>query len=211
MSSTRLLVLGAVRIFQPVHGYLVRRELLSWRVEEWANVKPGSIYNALRTLTKEGYLAEAGSEANGARPEKTLYRLTMDGDNEYFALLRRALWTVDHTDQAALRAGLSFMSTLPRDEVIAALGARTTHLESAAVAVEHAIRHLEQTRSAPSHVVEHLRLNIALSRAERDFTRDLCGRLEAGYYRFVPEEGWDAGPGPDGFPPALPHPVLEEP
>ena len=28
MSSTRLLVLGAVRIFQPVHGYDVRRELL---------------------------------------------------------------------------------------------------------------------------------------------------------------------------------------
>ena len=49
MSVTRLLVLGAVRIFQPAHGYLVRRELLSWRVEEWANVQPGSIYHALRS------------------------------------------------------------------------------------------------------------------------------------------------------------------
>ena len=53
MSSTRLLVLGVVRIFQPVHGYDVRRELLSWRVDQWANVAPGSIYNALKTLTKE--------------------------------------------------------------------------------------------------------------------------------------------------------------
>ena len=43
MSSTRLLVLGVVRIFQPVHGYDVRRELLSWRVDQWANVAPGSI------------------------------------------------------------------------------------------------------------------------------------------------------------------------
>ena len=48
MSSTRLLVLGVVRIFQPVHGYLVRRELLTWYVEEWASVNPGSIYNAPR-------------------------------------------------------------------------------------------------------------------------------------------------------------------
>jgi hypothetical protein len=36
VSATRLLVLGAVRIFQPAHGYLVRRELLSWGVENWA-------------------------------------------------------------------------------------------------------------------------------------------------------------------------------
>ena len=50
MSSTRLLILGAVRIFQPVHGYFVRRELLTWRVEQWAKINPGSIYNALRTL-----------------------------------------------------------------------------------------------------------------------------------------------------------------
>ena len=58
MSVTRLLVLGGVRIFEPAHGYLVRRELLSWQVEEWAHVKPGSIYNALRTMTRDGLLLE---------------------------------------------------------------------------------------------------------------------------------------------------------
>ena len=57
-ASTRLLVLGAVRIFQPAHGYLVRRELLSWDVENWAAINPGSIYNMLRTLTRDGLLEE---------------------------------------------------------------------------------------------------------------------------------------------------------
>ena len=57
MSTTRLLLLGAVRIFQPVHGYLLRRELLSWQVEDWAHVKPGSIYSGLRTLVGLGLLA----------------------------------------------------------------------------------------------------------------------------------------------------------
>jgi ABC-2 type transport system permease protein len=41
-----MLVLGVVRIFQPVHGYDVRRELVSWHAEGWGNVAPGSIYNA---------------------------------------------------------------------------------------------------------------------------------------------------------------------
>jgi Transcriptional regulator PadR-like family len=82
MSATRLLVIGVVRLFQRVHGYSVRRELLSWKVEDWAHVNPGSIYNALRTLTREGYLEEAGTATEGSRPERTLYQLTLDGESE---------------------------------------------------------------------------------------------------------------------------------
>jgi DNA-binding PadR family transcriptional regulator len=87
MSATRLLVLGVVRIFQPVHGYFVRRELLSWHVDEWASVNPGSIYNALRTLTREGYLEEVATDAGG-RPARTTYRFTADGETEFFSVLR---------------------------------------------------------------------------------------------------------------------------
>ena len=47
MSATRLLVLGVIRTLQPIHGYEVRRELISWRVEATTNLKPGSIYGLL--------------------------------------------------------------------------------------------------------------------------------------------------------------------
>ena len=86
MSANRLLVLGTVRIFQPVHGYFVRRELLSWHAERWAHLNPGSIYNALRSLTRDGYLEEAGIEAEGGRPARTKYRLTPDGESEVLIL-----------------------------------------------------------------------------------------------------------------------------
>ncbi|HEY1485636.1 MAG TPA: PadR family transcriptional regulator, partial [Micromonosporaceae bacterium] len=42
-----MMILGLVKWMQPVHGYDVRRELLSWSADEWANVAPGSIYHAL--------------------------------------------------------------------------------------------------------------------------------------------------------------------
>jgi hypothetical protein len=64
VSATRLLVLGAIRTMQPVHGYVVRRELVSWRLEETTNVKPGSIYGAIRTLVKDG-----ATGADGDIPE----------------------------------------------------------------------------------------------------------------------------------------------
>jgi hypothetical protein len=36
-TETRLLLLGPVAIFEPVNGYQIRRELMSWGVESWAN------------------------------------------------------------------------------------------------------------------------------------------------------------------------------
>ena len=138
MSSTRLLVLGVVRIFQPVHGYDVRRELLSWRVDQWANVAPGSIYNALKTLTKEKFLKVTGTGQVGGRPERTQYSLTADGEREFQALLRATWWRVlPPLDD--LMPALCFMPTLKQEELVAALEHRIASLEGA-------IKHLEFSR-----------------------------------------------------------------
>ena len=66
VSTTRMMILGLVRMMQPVHGYDVRRELLSWQADKWANVQPGSIYHALRKLTEEGLLREVEHRARSA-------------------------------------------------------------------------------------------------------------------------------------------------
>ena len=100
MSATRLLLLGAVRIFQPVHGYFVRRELLTWHADSWAHLNPGSVYNGLRTLAREGFVEEVGTETEGGRPARTTYRLTADGEAEFMLLSpRRAV------ERVAARAG----------------------------------------------------------------------------------------------------------
>ncbi|NUT10617.1 MAG: PadR family transcriptional regulator, partial [Nonomuraea sp.] len=54
MSATRLLVLGVVRLHGRAHGYLVGSELESWEAGQWAGLRSGSIYHALRQLAKEG-------------------------------------------------------------------------------------------------------------------------------------------------------------
>ncbi|WP_170166607.1 PadR family transcriptional regulator [Lentzea atacamensis] len=56
MSATRMLVLGVVKLVGEAHGYVVRRELKSWSADSWANVQPGSIYHALKSLAKDGLL-----------------------------------------------------------------------------------------------------------------------------------------------------------
>ena len=181
MSSTRLLVLGVVRIFQPVHGYDVRRELLSWRVDQWANVAPGSIYNALKTLTKEKFLKVAGTDQVGGRPERTQYSLTADGEKEFQALLRATWWRVlPPLDD--LMPALCFMPALGEQELVAALEQRITTLEGA-------IKHLEFSRKelkppeTPEHVKELYDRMRTLLAAEIPWARTLIDRLQKGVYQ----------------------------
>lgn len=102
-TSTRLLVLGAVRESGPVHGYNLRRQLLSIGANEWANVTPGSIYNALKTLVRESLLEVVGTDRQGARPERTMYRLTGEGEKAFQRLLV-APESASARDHAAARA-----------------------------------------------------------------------------------------------------------
>lgn len=188
MSATRLLLLGTVRIFQPVHGYFVRRELLSWNAEAWANLNPGSVYNGLRTLARDGFLEEVGTETQGGRPARTTFRLTADGETEFSRLLRDALWTVSPFEPADLMAAWSFAWALRRDEVIAALEHRVEQIAASARAVAFAIDDIPN-QATPDTVAEHYRLSQARLDGEAGWARQLLDRLRGGEYWFEGEPG----------------------
>lgn len=194
MSATRLLLLGTVRIFQPVHGYYVRRELLSWRADTWANLNPGSIYNGLRSLARDGFVEEVGTESRGSRPARTSYRLTGEGEDEFLAQLRDALWSVTWHDPANLMAAWSFAWALKREEVIAALEHRVEQIAASARASEFAIEDVRRSATTPDTVVEHYRLGRARLEGEGQWARNLLERLRAGEYWFEgePDRPWNA-------------------
>jgi DNA-binding PadR family transcriptional regulator len=199
VSATRLLVLGAVRILQPVHGYDVRRELLTWRLEERTNVKPGSIYGAIRTLHKDGALAVHAHEPGDGRPDRTTYVVTPEGEKEFQLLLRSAWWSVRAPIEPLLPA-LCLLPFLPRDELIAALRARTAALEAEVESMAFVRATIRDGATGaegeiPEHVREILDFCSARTRAELDWARDLQRRLRAGAYRFTGEEGFPAHEG----------------
>ena len=198
MSATRLLVLGAVRIFQPANGYLVRRELLTWGVDSWAATNPGSIYNMLRTLTREGLLevvrGAGGGAEDGARPASTSYRLTMDGENAYTGLLASALWEVHDRDPHLVLAALCFLPTMSRAEALEAFESREQALLLRLRATAAAVRQVQERRSAPPHAVELFHHTTAALTGDLEWTRGARRRLAEGHYRFAGEPGADELP-----------------
>jgi DNA-binding PadR family transcriptional regulator len=186
VSSTRLLVLGAVHIMEPAHGYLVMRELSTWHVDDWANLKPGSIYNALRSLTKAGLLSESRADDDRSGG-KSVYRLTPDGRVEFESLVREAIWRVHPWDPAVLPSGISFWWVLSRQEVLDALEARRVQIEAWLSANRYAEEGIRRGQT-PAHVAEHFKLNGARMKGELEWTEAVARRVKEGEYSFLGEE-----------------------
>ncbi len=182
MNPTKLLVLGVVRLFEPVHGYQVRRELLSWRAENWANLNPGSIYHALKRLARDGLIDEADADVPSGGPSKTTYQVTEEGRFEFAALLREHLWEVVPNDPTGLLAALSFLHEVDRAEVVAALEQRAAVLEGELTSSRFAREEAQRASTVPDHVTEIFLLTDERVGGELAWTRGFLDRLATGAY-----------------------------
>jgi DNA-binding PadR family transcriptional regulator len=173
-----MMILGLVHMMQPVHGYDVRRELLSWNADKWANVQPGSIYHALRKLSEEDLLREVATEQVGARPARTTYEITAKGSAEFITLLRNNWWNLVAPPDPFM-AAFCFLPALPRVEAAAALRNRAVQLRAG-------IQQLQSAMSAdwvdfkPTFVNWMWELAVERSEAEIAWCERVAKRVEAG-------------------------------
>ncbi|MFI9007720.1 PadR family transcriptional regulator [Actinosynnema sp. NPDC053489] len=185
MSATRLLVLGVVRGYGRAHGYLIGNDLMSWGAGEWANVKWGSIYHALKQLTRDGCLVD-----HAVPPGRTDYAITAKGEGEYRVLLRDAVRRPE-TRPDLLAAGLALLPSLSREEAVGLLTERLAELE----ARRDAARERARGWGGPPHVGELFGLWEHTAASGAEWTRGLVERLSSGAYPMAGEPGSPGEPG----------------
>lgn len=177
MSATRLLILGALRIRQPAHGYEIRRELESWDAEKWANIAYGSIYHALGKLAEEALIETVGVESTGARrPAKTTYTVTPAGDREFARLVREYWWEYRPAIDP-FQVAVAFMNQLSREELLEALAFRANLYRSTVAGLEHVMR-AHQFAGVPRHVAENLRLAQAYCAAAAGWAEQAIDKVQ---------------------------------
>ncbi|GAB3351257.1 PadR family transcriptional regulator [Micromonospora halotolerans] len=198
-----MMILGLVRWMQPVHGYDVRRELLSWSADKWANVQPGSIYHALRKLTDEGLLRTVSVEQVGARPARTTYEVTPKGDEEFETLLRAQWWQLNEPSDPFV-AAFSFLPAMPRDEAAAALRNRANLIRAGVESMRASLDSDWVRTRKPVHVGWMFELWLARAEADMAWCERIAERIESGV-SYLPAgleqaegwSGWTHGAAPD--------------
>lgn len=113
--KTRLLVLG-VLAERPMHGYEIQQWMARSRTDVWADVKPGSLYHALRQLESEQLIRVVDVFAQGMRA-RTVYGITPAGRRELEALVENGWQQLPRTYPTDLYTLITFSRLLPRREL----------------------------------------------------------------------------------------------
>ncbi|HEY4226209.1 MAG TPA: PadR family transcriptional regulator [Pseudolysinimonas sp.] len=201
--TTRMLVLGVVKLFGPANGYQLRRELLSWRVEQWAALNPGSIYSMLSTLEKQGSITRHELSAVGDERAATVYTVTDAGDAEFHRLTVAALDSVpDSGDVLPLRVAANFAPLLSRQEFLAAMRTRAELLRDGLPKFAEAIAQLQADATVPPSVAIELQLERGLADAQLEWVDALIATVDGGGLYFRGEDdkvSWAPAPDDPGW------------
>jgi DNA-binding PadR family transcriptional regulator len=191
--ETRLLLLGAVSLFAPVNGYQLRRELMSWEVDRWANTAPGSIYNGLTTLAKRGDLIRHDLRDEGR--DVAVYEVSEQGRKEFARLFEMAMTTVNLTTPVAFHTAMALLPMVTREDARRMIMARLEKLD------EHRRVYAEApTDSAPPHVEALTTLWSRLGAVEYEWLTRLVFRIGDGALDFAGEPSrWTPDPDDPGW------------
>jgi DNA-binding PadR family transcriptional regulator len=161
----------------PMHPYQMQRLLHLRHKDELLALKRGSLYHAIRRLSRDGLIEVEKTAREGNRPERTSYRLTPTGLKAFLDVLRKILAT-PRREPSECMAAMSFLVHLDPEEAGHFLDERDKKLS-------REIAQLAAGIAAASERVERINLIeseylLAMLRAERAWVRKLGRDIREG-------------------------------
>jgi DNA-binding PadR family transcriptional regulator len=178
-----LAVLGTV-VQRPMHPYEIASLLRARGKDEDMEIKWGSLYTVVRNLTRHGFLEVVDSRREGARPERTIYRITDAGRAELVDWTRELVAT-PQPEHPRFKAGLSLLSALAPDDAVAALRERLDGLDEAIAAQRE---NLAGYADIPRLFLVEDEYELAVRKAELAWLRGLLKELTDETFPDI--EGW---------------------
>jgi DNA-binding PadR family transcriptional regulator len=122
---------------EPMHPYRMQQLIKQRHKEAVVNVRlRSSLYQTITRLERDGLIAVHETEKADNRPERTIYRLTMDGATTARHWLREML-AHPVNEYPAFPAALSFLPLLPPHEALALLTTRAEALVTEIADIDH--------------------------------------------------------------------------
>ena len=174
-----LLALAVLAVVQerPVHPYEMASVLRARGKDQDMPIKWGSLYTVVGNLEKHELIEVAGSERSGARPERTVYRITDAGRAELADWVRELIGTPER-EQPRFEAGLSVLGILPPAEATVLLQARRAALQSQVDEQKAALA--ETAEDVPRLFLVEDEYDLAIRTAELTWLDDLLAELAGG-------------------------------
>jgi DNA-binding PadR family transcriptional regulator len=166
---------------QPRHPYDMVRQLRERHLVESFRLGglPRSLYHAVDRLAGRHLIEPTETTREGNRPERTVYRITDEGRDEFDARLRYLLET-PATEHPALAAGLGFAVYMTPGTVLDTLEGRIVALTAEVAQLDAGLRALQEHVRLPRILLIGVECRRALRQAELDWARSLADELRTG-------------------------------
>jgi DNA-binding PadR family transcriptional regulator len=169
-------VLGTLRE-APMHPYQMQRLLRHRHKDEILALKRGSLYHAIGRLERAGLIEQTSTIRDGRRPERTVYRLTAQGREEFLAALRTMVAT-PRRESSEFMAAMSFLVHLTPYEALPHLDERCSllaeEIERQRTVLREAGRFVQKI-----NLIENEYL-LAMLKAEREWVLRLAAEVREG-------------------------------
>ncbi|MGY6656998.1 PadR family transcriptional regulator [Amycolatopsis sp. TRM77291] len=162
---------------RPMHPYEMASILKSRGKDRDMGIKWGSFYTVVANLRKHGFIEAVESGRDGARPERTVYRITDAGRDEMLDWLRELLAELA-PEEPKFVAGLSVLGWLGPDEVIALFRTRLAALDEDIASTRAELAQLME--KIPRLVLLELEYHLTIRVAEAEWVRSILGELTSG-------------------------------
>jgi DNA-binding PadR family transcriptional regulator len=173
-----LAVLSTV-IQRPMHRYEMASVMRARGKDRDMNVKFGSLYTVVKNLEKNGFLEAVETTRQGARPERTVYRITQAGRQELVDWTRELLCD-PHTERTWFTAGLSVLAALTPQDAIGLLRTRLQRLTESLDAAR--AQAAEDGAWVPRLFLVEDEYRRAMAEAEIGWVRSLLDELSSGTF-----------------------------
>jgi DNA-binding PadR family transcriptional regulator len=156
---------------RPRHPYDIQRAIRD-RHKEFAAGKVRALYRAVERLELDCLIEPVETSREGKRPERTVYRITEDGNEELAAWIGELLEGIA-PEFPNYSVAIGFAAYLQPEVVLEQLQARAVALLGHVAGVEAGLKALLESMKLPRPVVLERELSLALRKAELEWTQSL--------------------------------------
>jgi len=176
LSDLLTLTILALLAEKPCHPYEMQR-LIRSRGKDFAIAPTRSLYHAVDRLVRNEWIEAAETQREGNRPERTVYRITPIGRDEFEVWLN-ALICKPVLEYPLFVAALSFLPHLSMEAGLKALQLRSIELEGQIA--DWSIKLKGWNQHLPRLLLVEGEYMLAMQKAELEWVRSLIDDIETG-------------------------------
>jgi len=163
---------------QPCHPYEIQRLLID-RHKGYAVGKTRALYRAIEELEALGYIEQLETSREGRRPERTVYRITVEGRDELENWLADLLAS-PADEHPVFNIAVGLLGYITQERAEAALAMRVVSLRARLVALDVSLKLAQDELGLPRLVLLELEHAMAIAAAELEWVRVLISDMETG-------------------------------